>query len=84
MRAWRFHEFGDISNLVHEEGPMPEPGEGEALVEVEYASLNPADYFMVMGKYPRPAPRPFRSARLSGALWRFGHRIGRAGYVDQL
>jgi NADPH2:quinone reductase len=63
MRAWRFHEFGDISNLKLEEAPMPEPAEGEALVKLAYAGLNPADHFMVLGKYPRPAPRPFSVGR---------------------
>lgn len=63
MRAWRFHEFGDISNLKLEEATMPEPAEGEALIKLTCAALNPADRFMVMGKYPRPAPRPFSVGR---------------------
>ncbi len=63
MRAWRFHEFGPIENLVLESVDIPEPGPGEALVRVGYAALNPADRYMVMGKYPRPAPRPFSVGR---------------------
>jgi len=63
MRAWRFHEFGPIENLVLEEVDTPVPGAGEALVRVHYAALNPADRFMVAGKYPRPAPRPFSVGR---------------------
>lgn len=63
MQAWRFHEFGPIENLILEEVAMPVPGEGEALVRVHYAALNPADRFMVAGKYPRPAPRPFSVGR---------------------
>lgn len=63
MRAWRFHEFGDICNLKLEEAPMPEPAADEALVKLTHAALNPADRFMVMGQYPRPAPRPFSVGR---------------------
>lgn len=63
MRAWRFHEFGPIENLVLEEADMPVPAAGEALVRVRYAALNPADRYMVAGKYPRPAPRPFSVGR---------------------
>lgn len=71
MRAWRFHEFGPIENLVLEDIEVPVPGPGEALVRVDYAALNPADRYMVMGKYPRPAPRPFSVGRdCSGVIAR--------------
>lgn len=63
MRIWRFHEFGDISNLKMEEIPIPQPADGEALVKIEYASLNPADRFMVEKLYPRPGKLPFAVGR---------------------
>ncbi len=63
MKSWRFHEFGDIANLQLEEIPVPEPAPGEALVKLHYASLNPADAFLVMGKYPRPGKPPFAVGR---------------------
>lgn len=63
MRAWRFHEFGDIENLRLEEVATPRRGEGDVLLEVCCASLNPADRYMVAGQYPRPAPRPFSVGR---------------------
>jgi NADPH2:quinone reductase len=63
MRAWRFHEFGPIENLKLEEADLPTTAPGEVVVRVSYASLNPADRYMVMGKYPRPAPRPFSVGR---------------------
>jgi NADPH:quinone reductase len=63
MKSWRFHEFGDIKNLQLEEIPVPEPGKGEALIKLEYASLNPADRFLVEGKYPRPGTPPFAVGR---------------------
>jgi NADPH:quinone reductase len=63
MRSWRFHEFGQIENLKIEEIPIPEPGPGEALVRVQYAALNPADKFLVMGRYPKPGKPPFSVGR---------------------
>lgn len=63
MKIWRFHQFGPIENLQIEEAPDPEPGPGEALVRVAYAALNPADRYLVSGKYPRPGKPPFAVGR---------------------
>jgi NADPH2:quinone reductase len=63
MKSWRFHEFGDISNLKQEDVPTPEPGSGEALVTLSYAALNPADAYLVMGQYPRAGEPPFAVGR---------------------
>jgi NADPH:quinone reductase len=43
MKALRFTEFGPPSVLRIEEVPIPEPGEGEALVHVKAAAINPRD-----------------------------------------
>lgn len=58
MRIWRFRSHGDLSNLKLEDGPVPAPAAGEALVKIEYAALNPADAFVVRGLYPRSGPPP--------------------------
>jgi NADPH2:quinone reductase len=63
MKSWRFHEFGDITNLQLEDIPVPKLPPGEALVKLNYAALNPADAFLVMGKYPRPGKPPFAVGR---------------------
>ena len=52
MRAWRFHETGDIKNLVLEETDAPVPGQGEVLVKLN-AALNPADRYLVQGRCGR-------------------------------
>ncbi len=63
MRSWQFHEFGDLANLKLEEIPIPEPADGEALIELDYAALNPADGFLVRGLYPDPGTPPFAVGR---------------------
>ncbi len=63
MRAWQFHETGDIRNLVLAEVPEPVPQQGEVLVRVQYAALNPADRYLVQGQYPRAGAPPFTPGR---------------------
>jgi NADPH:quinone reductase len=52
MKALRFHKFGPPSVLAIEEVPQPEPGDGEALVQVEAAAINPSDVKNVAGYFP--------------------------------
>jgi NADPH:quinone reductase-like Zn-dependent oxidoreductase len=63
MRAWRFHEFGHVKNLRMEELAIPKPARGEVLVKIDYAALNPADAFLVMGRYPGAGKPPFAVGR---------------------
>ena len=44
MRAVRFHEYGPPDVLVLDEVPRPEPGEGEVLIRVHAAGVNPVDW----------------------------------------
>ncbi|CCD95813.1 Quinone oxidoreductase (NADPH:quinone reductase) (Zeta-crystallin) (fragment) [Bradyrhizobium sp. ORS 375] len=52
MHAIRIHTFGGPSELVWDDIPMPEPGEGDVLVRVRAASVNPVDYKTRSGSYP--------------------------------
>jgi NADPH2:quinone reductase len=63
MKAWRFHTFGDLSNLQLEDVPQPAAGDGEAVVQLQYAALNPADAFLVRGLYPGAGEPPFAPGR---------------------
>jgi NADPH:quinone reductase len=47
MRAARLHAIGGTLQL--DELPDPEPGEGEQLVEIAYASVNPLDVWITQG-----------------------------------
>jgi NADPH2:quinone reductase len=63
MRAWRFHEFGDLANNRLEDVPTPELHPGEILVRVACASLNPADRLLIEGRYPGAGKLPLTVGR---------------------
>ena len=50
MRAALLREFGPAGNLTIEKVPVPLPGNGEVLVKVKAAGINPVDYKTRSGK----------------------------------
>src|SRR5580658_1336325 len=71
MKALRFAEFGPPSVLRIEELAIPEPGEGEALVRVKAAGINPSDIGDVAGRFkkttlPRTPGRDFAGVVIKG------------------
>jgi NADPH:quinone reductase len=71
MKALRFAEFGPPSVLRIEELAIPEPGEGEALVRVRAAGINPSDIGDVAGRFksttlPRTPGRDFAGVVAKG------------------
>src|ERR1700746_2973257 len=44
MKAVRIHNYGGPEVLNYEDAPRPEPGEGEVLIRVHAASVNPIDW----------------------------------------
>jgi NADPH2:quinone reductase len=71
MKALRFTEFGPPSVLRIEEVAIPEPGVGEALVQVKAAAINPSDYKNVSGHFksttlPRTPGRDFAGVVVKG------------------
>ncbi|MBV9009051.1 MAG: zinc-binding alcohol dehydrogenase family protein [Verrucomicrobia bacterium] len=52
MKALRFSKFGPPSVLAIEDVAAPEPREGEALVRVRAAAINPSDLKNVAGHFP--------------------------------
>jgi NADPH:quinone reductase-like Zn-dependent oxidoreductase len=58
MQAIQFSEPGSLDSLQIGELPKPVPGDGEVLVEVRAAGLNPSDLKNVLGRFPyTTAPR---------------------------
>jgi NADPH:quinone reductase len=86
MKALRFAEFGPPSVLRIEEVPIPEPGEGEALVRVNAAAMNPSDLGNVAGRFkrttlPRTPGRDFAGVVVKGKhegeeVWGTGPDLG--------
>ncbi len=87
MRALRFSEFGPPSVLRIEEVAIPNPGEGEVLVHVRAAGINPSDIGNVAGRFkkttlPRTPGRDFAGVVVKGKrheekeVWGSGPELG--------
>ena len=59
MRAVRVHEFGDPDVLRVEDVPQPEPVEGEVLVRVQAAGVNPFEAYVRAGWYTELPALPY-------------------------
>jgi NADPH:quinone reductase len=71
MKALRFAEFGPPSVLRIEEVAIPQPAEGEALIRVKAAAINPSDVGNVAGRFkattlPRTPGRDFAGIVVKG------------------
>jgi NADPH2:quinone reductase len=56
MNAWLLDDLTGIQNLRLANVPDPVPKTGEAVLEVHYAALNPADRYLAQRQYPaRPS-----------------------------
>ena len=58
MKAWLLDKFAGIGHLRMAEVPDPVPQEHEAVLEIHYAALNPADRYLSEGQYPAKPPLP--------------------------
>ncbi|GGF58193.1 NADPH:quinone reductase [Marmoricola endophyticus] len=92
MRAVRYDEFGDIDVLRVEEVPDPVPGDGEVVVRLRAAGINPGEAGIRSGALAEVFPSTFPSGQgsdLAGVVegvgdgvtrWRVGDEV--LGYVD--
>jgi NADPH2:quinone reductase len=58
MKAWLIDGLSGIGKLRLADCPDPVPQEGEVVLEVQYAALNPADSYLAEGQYPAKPPMP--------------------------
>src|SRR5437868_1467553 len=58
MKAWLLNQIGELQNLHLLEVPDPVPAPGEAVLEIQYAALNPADRYLAEGQYPAKPTLP--------------------------
>jgi NADPH:quinone reductase-like Zn-dependent oxidoreductase len=74
MEAVRFHEYGDVDVLAVEEIETPVPGEGEVLLRVRAAGVNPIDWKVLHGSVA--GGQPLSAAR--------GLGVDVAGVIEQI
>src|SRR5580658_7675793 len=84
MRAILVRQFGDPKLLKIEDVPTPHPGDGEALVEVKAAGLNPSDVKNIQGvmhgtTLPRIPGRDFAGIVVRGPAETIGREVWGTG-----
>lgn len=98
MHAVTIPEPGGPDALVWAEVPVPEPGEGEVLVEVAASAVNRADLLQRQGFYdPPPGASPYPGLECSGRIaalgpgvstWTVGDEVcallGGGGYAEKV
>jgi NADPH:quinone reductase len=57
MKTLLFETYGPPEVLQLKDVPRPEPGEGEALIEIKATAVNPSDVKNVAGSFNSPLPR---------------------------
>src|SRR5439155_1920972 len=58
MKAWIIDEFRGLSHLKLTDVDKPIPQNGEVVLKVHYAALNPADRYLAENQYPAKPPLP--------------------------
>ena len=75
MKAVRFDRYGDIDVLHVADVPVPEPAQGEVLVKVKAASINPGEAKIREGVFHKVWPATFPSGEgsdLAGIVTQVG------------
>ncbi|MET4699482.1 NADPH2:quinone reductase [Constrictibacter sp. MBR-5] len=90
MKAWKVEDWCTPREMTLTDLPVPEPGQGQALVRVHAAALNFFDVLMISGKYQVKPPLPFTPgcemagevvAAGPGSVFRPGDRVcGQPGW----
>src|ERR1700679_3210200 len=81
-RAVRYDEFGGIDVLRVDEVERPTPGDGQVLVRVKAAGINPSEAVIRTGAVSKLFPSTFPSGQgsdLAGAIAEGGPRGGSGG-----
>jgi len=58
MRAWIIEKFEGVEHMKLADVPDPKPAADEVVLDVRYAALNPADYYLAQAQYPAKPPLP--------------------------
>jgi NADPH:quinone reductase-like Zn-dependent oxidoreductase len=87
MKAVRFDKYGGIEVLRVADVPIPEPGQGEALVRVKAASINPGEAKIREGVLHARFPATFPSGEgsdLAGVVSKVGPGVVRIAIGDEV
>lgn len=78
MKATRIHSFGSSDVLTLEETPRPEPADGQVLIKVHAAGVNPVDWKIRSGHFHREELQlPMTLGRdVSGVVEGVGRGVG--------
>ena len=85
--AYRFHEYGGPENVRRDEIAIPELGDGQVLVEVSAAGVNPVDRRWRSGFFSKMAPLNLPTqlgAELSGAVVAVGSNVSAFAVGDRV
>ena len=85
MKAWLLDDFAGIEKLRLADAPDPRPAPSEAILEVRFAAINPADRYLAEKQYPAHPPLPHILGRdgmgtivelgLSSTTYQVGQRV---------
>ncbi len=88
MRRVVCKEFGPLEHLAIEDGPSPEPKDGQVLIDVKAAGVNFVDALFVQGKYQIKPPTPFTPGGEIAGVTQDGRRViascGLGGFAEQI
>lgn len=80
MRAIRYTAHGGAEVLSYDQVPMPQPGDGEVLIEVAAAALNYADVMRRRNMYLEPTPVPYiPGSEIAGTVVALGPGVPEGG-----
>ena len=76
MKALVVKEFGALDSMVLEDVASPQPGDDEALIDIQAASVNFPDLLVIQGKYQVLPPLPFSPGKeCAGVVKAVGARV---------
>jgi NADPH:quinone reductase-like Zn-dependent oxidoreductase len=87
MKAVRFDQYGGVDVLKVVDAPVPEPGQGEALVKVKAASINPGEAKIREGLLHARWPATFPSGEgsdFAGIVTKVGPGVGSVKVGDEV
>jgi NADPH:quinone reductase-like Zn-dependent oxidoreductase len=87
MRAVRFEQYGAIDVLNVDEIDPPEPGDGQILVRVKAAGVNPFDFKLRSGMFEQSIPLTFpalQGSEAAGVVERIGAGVSGFAVGDEV